>query len=154
VRSAATTQRLAERTARLARFDEDAVAFFAAWHDRGYDPTRTFQQEGQRAGGRWNEIAADCVSLAEAHFDVEFSRMTVVDEEHGTLGPIGRRHLAEFYIDPANVARIAEGKIRGGYGGDDGEFPLWRPTSERDRPAPDDRVARALARWTAGATTE
>ena len=78
-----------------------------------------------------NELAAKCLALAERAFHVEFARACFDDEEHGTGGwPLPDEELARFYVSPARVQDIAEKRLGGKLGEDDGRFPAGR------RPAP------------------
>jgi predicted DNA-binding WGR domain protein len=113
----------ADRRDRVEHFRRVLPAFFEAWAALGYEPSRTFQQEGQRRGRDWNAVAAECLALAARTFDVSFTgRMDDADPEHGSPGPIGRRDLAEFHRDPAKVARLAREKLRGRYARTDGAW--------------------------------
>ena len=89
------------------------------------------------------------VRLAARTFQVGFSQRTTIDVEHGTLGAIGTRHLAEFFLDPGTVAGIAELKLHGELRDTDGEYPI------RGVPRPhSDRVRRALERWSAACSSD
>ncbi len=92
----------------------------------------------------WNPIAEECVLLAAVPFGVSFSFLTVVDEEHGDVGPAGERYYAEFYGSPAEVARMAYQKID--TGNERLDCRRMHGTPERVRREPDDAVSRALAR--------
>ena len=79
-----------------------------------------------------NELARRCLALAEASFHTEFSRACFDDEEHGTGGwPIPEEAFARFYASPKRVQEIAEKRIAGKLGEDDGRFPKGRVTGRR-----------------------
>ena len=131
----------ADRARRLARSEDDALAFFEAWHRAGHDPTRTFRQEAQTRKERIaNDLARACVQLAATSFGVVFTLRMEVDEEHGRVGFIPGHRLAEVYVDPSTVARMAIDKIDTGARRIDGASPPAEP---------DDAVRRALVRFKA-----
>ncbi len=155
-RARAKSELLGARAERMVRFEQEMQGFFEAWHARGYDPLGSFQQEGQKRREDWNTIAAACLELAASALGVHFNRRSVIDEEHGTLGPLRERELAAFYRSPAKVAHIALAKIRGELRDTDGSFPSWRSSSEQEARGDSDldpRVIAFLARWRDGSVS-
>ena len=149
-RALAKASLLAERAQQIAGFAERMLRFFEAWEACGYDPLCSFQQEGQRKREDWNAIAGACLELAATELNVNFTRRTEVDEEHGTLGSIGARNLASFYRSPAFVADIAFAKTRGELRATDGAFPDWYSEKRRQASgdgALDPLVASIVARF-------
>jgi len=149
-RALAKASHLAERAQQIVGFAERMLRFFEVWEARGYDPLCSFQQEGQRKREDWNAIATACLELAATELNVNFTRRTEVDEEHGTLGSIGARNLASFYRSPAFVADIAFAKTRGELRSTDGAFPDWYAEKRRQQlgdAALDPFVASIVARF-------
>lgn len=146
-RAALLQQKKDERLRRLERSEDDALAFFKAWHAAGHDPEQTFRQEAQHRKERvWNELASACVALCAEAFGVVFSGRIVVDEEHGWRGDIPHQRLADVYESPAYVARLAIQSIDEGQRAVEAYSLSWQSSSaqpEQQR----DAVARALERF-------
>lgn len=144
LREQARARATAIRHARIAAFDAQCVDFIEAWSAAGFDPQRRFDDEGQRTRSDWNALAEQNLKLAERCFGLVFDRRTVVDEEHGTRGPIASRRMAEFYRRPQWVAHLALAKIGGALVGLDGLYPEWLPSSERDREPPTEPLVQEI----------
>jgi hypothetical protein len=71
-----------------------------------------------------NDLARNCLAAAESAYGVEFARAHFDDVEHDTGGwPLLDDEFARFYESPARVAEIAEKRLAGKLGADDGRFP-------------------------------
>ncbi len=135
--------RIERRLQRLRDFEGNAVRFFEAWRARGHDPRHSFKQAQQLGQGDGDALAEACVRLAAEHFGVRFTFRTIIDEEHGYTGDVGRRRYAFFYDSPGFVADMAFGKIDTG----DEHLDWGRNDSDPEVTRPDDHpVSRALAR--------
>lgn len=102
-------------------FDQHLPRFVAALSDAGIHPLRKFEE--QAAPGRHpNDVARDCLRLAEQIFDVRYAHRVRDHDDHGRPGPVGRSSAAAFFVWPVRVAMIACLKLQDRLRTTDGDY--------------------------------
>lgn len=113
-RSAARAKKASSSTQGRLTFESQLPRFVERWRSAGLDPTLSFEEQCRVARLHPNQVASRCLAIACQTFGVALTERTrSLDPEHGTVGRIPGRLLAQHYQSPAVVLAMFREKLLG-----------------------------------------